>query len=121
MEVDLIRANINEEREATMARFLHGLNSDIKDVVELQNYVELEELVHQAIKVEKQLKRKGSMKRSFSNFYQTARRTNQRRRELLHPMHLLLPLKGHKISPMRLQRKQELVILNVSNVWREVT
>jgi len=34
-----------------MARFLHGLNSDIRDVVELQNYVELEELVHLAIKV----------------------------------------------------------------------
>jgi len=52
MEVALIRANINEECEATMAKFLHGLNSDIRDVVELQNYVELEDLVHQAIKVE---------------------------------------------------------------------
>ena len=60
MEVDLIRANINEEREATMARFLHGLNSDIRDVVESQNYVKLEELVHQAIKVEQKLKRKGT-------------------------------------------------------------
>jgi len=69
--VALIRANINEEHEATMARFLHGLNSDIRDVVELQNYVELEELVHQAIKVEQQLKRKGTMKRGSSNFYQT--------------------------------------------------
>jgi len=71
MEVSLIRANINEEREATMARFLHGLNSDIRDVVELQNYVELEELVHQPIKVKQQLKRKGTMKRGSSNFYQT--------------------------------------------------
>ena len=31
-----------------MARFLHGLHSDIRDVVELKNYVELEDLVHQA-------------------------------------------------------------------------
>ena len=67
----LIRANINEEREATMARFLHGLNSDIGDVMELQNYVELKELVHQTIKVEQQLKRKCTMKRGSSNFYQT--------------------------------------------------
>jgi len=51
MEAALIRANINEERKATMARFLHGLNSDIKDVVELQNYVELEELVYPDINV----------------------------------------------------------------------
>jgi len=29
-----------------MACLLHGLNSDIRDVAELQNYVELEDLVH---------------------------------------------------------------------------
>lgn len=67
MEVCLIRANISEDREASMARFLQGLNSDISDVVELQNYVELEDLVHQATKVEQQLKRKGVRKNS-SNF-----------------------------------------------------
>ena len=33
MEVSMIRANVMEDREATMARFLHGLNSDIRDVV----------------------------------------------------------------------------------------
>ena len=58
-----------EDREATMARFLHGLNNDIRDVVELQNYVELEDLVHQASKVEQQLKRKSAMRRSSSNFH----------------------------------------------------
>ena len=52
MEVALIRANINEDQEATLARFLHGLNSDIRDVVELYNYVKLEDLVHQATKME---------------------------------------------------------------------
>ena len=58
MEVALIRANINEDREATMSRFLHGLNREIGDIVELHHYEELDELVHQAIKVEQQLKRK---------------------------------------------------------------
>ena len=53
MEMAMIRANIEEGREATMARFLAGLNYDICDVIELQYYVELEDLVHLAMKVEK--------------------------------------------------------------------
>jgi hypothetical protein len=65
MEIALIRANVKEDREATMARFLNGLNRDIANVVELQHYVELEDMVHMAIKVERQLKRKGT--RSFQN------------------------------------------------------
>jgi hypothetical protein len=65
MEIALIRANVEEDREATMARFLNGLNRDIANVVELQHYVELEDMVHMAIKVERQLKRKGT--RSFRN------------------------------------------------------
>ena len=63
MEIAMIRANVEEDREATMARFLNGLNQDIANVVELQHYVELEDMVHMAIKVERQLKRKGT--RSF--------------------------------------------------------
>uniref|UniRef100_A0A2N9HFG3 Reverse transcriptase/retrotransposon-derived protein RNase H-like domain-containing protein n=1 Tax=Fagus sylvatica TaxID=28930 RepID=A0A2N9HFG3_FAGSY len=60
MEIALIRANVEEDREATMARFLNGLNRDIANVVELQHYVELEDMVHMAMKVERQLKRKGT-------------------------------------------------------------
>ncbi|KAH9657974.1 hypothetical protein KPL70_023299 [Citrus sinensis] len=52
MEIIMIRANIEEEREATMARFLHGLNQDIVNVVDLKHYVELEDMVHMAMKVE---------------------------------------------------------------------
>ncbi|XP_040947385.1 uncharacterized protein [Gossypium hirsutum] len=59
MEIAMIRANVDEDREATMARFLAGLNRDIANVVELQHYVEVVDMVHVAIKVEKQLKRKG--------------------------------------------------------------
>ena len=43
-----------------MVRFLNGLNRDIANVVELQHYMELEDMVHMAIKVERQLKRKGT-------------------------------------------------------------
>ncbi|XP_027368282.1 uncharacterized protein LOC113874249 [Abrus precatorius] len=68
MEVAMIRANVFEEREATMARFLNGLNHDIRDIVELHPYVELEDLVHQAIKVEAQLKRKGTLRKNVSSY-----------------------------------------------------
>jgi hypothetical protein len=60
MEVAMIRANVEEDREATMARFLSGLNRDIANIIELQHYVEVEDMVHMAMKVERQLKRKGT-------------------------------------------------------------
>ncbi|RVW19071.1 hypothetical protein CK203_087628 [Vitis vinifera] len=65
MEIAMIQANVEEDREATMARFLNGLNRDIANVVELQYYVELEDMVHMAIKVERKLKRKETQ--SFQN------------------------------------------------------
>ena len=60
MEVAMARVNIEEDREATMARFLAGLNQEIQNVVELQHYVELEDMMHMAIKIENQVKRRGS-------------------------------------------------------------
>ncbi|XP_040971345.1 uncharacterized protein, partial [Gossypium hirsutum] len=62
MKIAMIRADVEEDREATMARFLAGLNRDIANIVELQHYVEVMDMVHMAIKVEKQLKRKGPMR-----------------------------------------------------------
>jgi hypothetical protein len=47
----MIKANINKDEEVIMSRFLNALNRDITNVVELQSYMELEELVHLAIKV----------------------------------------------------------------------
>ena len=41
-----------------MARFLAGLNREIANIVELQHYVESEDMVHMAMKVERQLKRR---------------------------------------------------------------
>ena len=60
MEIAMIRENVGEDQEATMARFLVGLNREIANLVELQHYVELEVMVHMAIKIENQLKRKGN-------------------------------------------------------------
>lgn len=55
MKILMIRANVERAREATMARFLNGLNRDIANVVEMQHYVELEDMLHVAMKVERQL------------------------------------------------------------------
>ena len=56
----MIRTNVEEDREATTTRLLNGLNWEIADKVELQHYVEIEEMVHKAIKIEQQLKRRGN-------------------------------------------------------------
>ena len=65
MKIAMIQTNVEEDKEAIMERFLNGLNQDIANVVELQHYVELEDMVHMAVKVERQLKRKGTW--SFQN------------------------------------------------------
>ncbi|KAG7559385.1 Retrotransposon gag domain [Arabidopsis thaliana x Arabidopsis arenosa] len=73
METLMLRADIQEDEEAKMSRFMGGLNRDIIDRVEVQHYMELEELLHKAIMFEKQLKRRsskpsfGSGKPSFSS------------------------------------------------------
>ena len=43
-----------------MAHFLSGLNRKIANLIELHHYVDLEDMVHMAIKIENQLKRRGS-------------------------------------------------------------
>ncbi|XP_056852639.1 LOW QUALITY PROTEIN: uncharacterized protein LOC108835624 [Raphanus sativus] len=58
MELLMLRAGISEDREASMARFLGGLNREIQDSVEMQHYIEIEEMLHKAILVEQQIKRK---------------------------------------------------------------
>jgi len=52
MEMALVRVNIEEEIEDTLAHFLSGLNPYLRDVVELQEYVELDDLLHKVVRVE---------------------------------------------------------------------
>ena len=52
----MIRANVEKDREATMARIMNGLNHDITHIVELHHYMELEEMMHMTMKMEKHLK-----------------------------------------------------------------
>ena len=54
MQFLLGRLEYQEGTEATMARFVRGLNRDIADKIELYPYTTLEELVHLAVRVEQQ-------------------------------------------------------------------
>jgi len=65
MELYVMRAGIEEE-ELTIARFLSGLNYNIKDKVELLPYHNFNDLVQMSIKVEQQLLRRPSRKDSPS-------------------------------------------------------
>ena len=62
-----------------MARFLVGLNRKITNLVELHHYVELEDMVHMAIKIENQLKWRGS--KTWQNPSPSSWRPNFMRRE----------------------------------------
>ncbi|XP_073153133.1 uncharacterized protein [Henckelia pumila] len=62
--VAMIRANIEEDRKVTMARFSCGLNREIQNQVELRHCVDLEEMVQFAMKVEQQLKRRSVIRNS---------------------------------------------------------
>ena len=82
MKVAMTRENIEEDREATMARFLAGLNRQIQNVVELQHYLELKDMVHMAIKIENQVKRRDSTNtRSEPNPISSTWKSNQWRKE----------------------------------------
>ncbi|XP_010546454.1 PREDICTED: uncharacterized protein LOC104818535 [Tarenaya hassleriana] len=73
MEILMIRANVDEDRESTMDRFIGGLNQEIQDRVETQHYVEMEELLHLAIKFENQIKRRGKTHQKFGSNSANAR------------------------------------------------
>ncbi|XP_033138922.1 uncharacterized protein LOC117129779 [Brassica rapa] len=66
METLMLKADLEEEVEATMARFQGGLNRDIQDRLELQEYEDMDELLHKAILIEQQNKRKSSTRSSYT-------------------------------------------------------
>ena len=51
----MMRANVQEPPEQTMARFLLGLNHPIMKIAEFQPYSNMVELVDNAIKAERQV------------------------------------------------------------------
>src|SRR3954468_20118833 len=55
MELAMIRANVKKSEEQAMARFLNGLNYQVKKITNFQPYKTVQELVHQATKEERQV------------------------------------------------------------------
>jgi len=55
MEITMIRTNIIKDREATMTSFLNGPDMEIASVVELQHYMELEDMVHMTTNRERKI------------------------------------------------------------------
>ena len=55
MELAMIRANVQEQPEQKMASFLLGLNNPIRKIAEFQPYSNMVELLHNAIKAERQV------------------------------------------------------------------
>ena len=49
----MIRVNIVEDSEAILTRFLNCLNKEIANMFGLQHYVELEDMIHMALKIKK--------------------------------------------------------------------
>jgi len=71
MELYMMKASIKESESTTIARFLSGLNLEIRDKVKLLPYQDLNDLVQLCIKVEQQKLRKTSSRKegSYSNSY----------------------------------------------------
>ncbi|KAK1574153.1 hypothetical protein QYE76_019008, partial [Lolium multiflorum] len=68
MELTMMRANIQESEQQTIARFFNGLNYPIKRIVEFQPYSNMVELVHQASKAERQVNEDLKYSKSKSYF-----------------------------------------------------
>ena len=67
METLIMKAEVIEDAKATMARFQRGLNRDIQDRLELQDYEDMDELLHKAILIEQQNKRRSNNKSQFGS------------------------------------------------------
>ena len=53
MEIAMIRDKVVEDMKATMTRFLNRLNGEITNVVELQHFIVLEDVIHMDMKMER--------------------------------------------------------------------
>lgn len=62
----MIQVNVMEVKETTMARSFYELNSGIVNVVELQYYIKLEDMIHVAINLERQIKIRNSSQPQFN-------------------------------------------------------
>nr|XP_027062824.1 uncharacterized protein LOC113689221 [Coffea arabica] len=97
IEMAMMRANIQEDNEATMARFLRGLNPDLQDALELQHYLDMHDLLELAIKAERGKKlRRGA--RFFPSSNTSSWRGNQPRRATHEAGSVTTPTSSNRIQ-----------------------
>ena len=73
----MIKADVVIDEEATMARFQGGMNRDIQDRLEMQEFESIEEMLHKASLIEKQHKRKGISRNQFGSSKNTFTRDDK--------------------------------------------
>ena len=75
----MMKCDIQEKEEQTIARYLGGLNTDIAHPVQLQQYWTLDDVIRLAIRIEKQLLKKSQFQPSSSRnpFYTRKTQTTQ--------------------------------------------
>ena len=66
MKVLILHADVQEDKEVTMTRFLNSLRSKIAERVEFQHYMEIHQLVDKVVKVEQRFKRRGQTRVNYS-------------------------------------------------------
>jgi len=67
LETTLTKINMPNTDESKITMFVSELRREIQDVVELYEYSSLEKLVHPAIKVESQISKKTTFKKTHSD------------------------------------------------------
>jgi hypothetical protein len=65
----MIWANVVEDIEAIIIRFLNGLNRKITNVAELQFYIKFKDMTNMDNKVDRELKRKSSIHKGGNSSY----------------------------------------------------
>lgn len=65
MEMTMNMARVYESPKATMTRFLSGLNKEITNVAEPHHCIDIKEMVYMAMKIERQLKNRGSSRGNY--------------------------------------------------------
>jgi len=58
---------MHDSEESKITRFVSGLRTEIRDVVEVYGYSSLKKLVHLAIKVESQISKKTAFKNTYND------------------------------------------------------
>ena len=71
LQIGMLRCGLDENEEASMARFLGGLNREIQDILDYKDYNSITRLFHLACKAERELQGRQTRTRSNSSACRT--------------------------------------------------